>query len=121
MLTNELSVNLTWSTSHCVMVYYVEVTVTNTTSFTNTTTSQHITLTLQIGVVYSFRVRGADAINRIGQWSDPFVYPGKLVEIMHGREATVYLLVIILLVSLINNNCVFVVFYCFKLETLFIT
>ena len=70
---SELSVNLTWSPSHCVMVYYVEVTATNI-NFTNTTTSQHITLTLQIGVEYSFRVRGADTINRLGEWSDPFVY-----------------------------------------------
>ena len=66
---SELSVNLTWSPSRCVMVYYVEVTATNI-NFTNTTTSQHITLTLQIGVEYSFRVRGADTINRLGQWSD---------------------------------------------------
>ena len=71
---SELSVNLTWSPSRCVMVYYVEVTATNI-NFTNTTTSQHITLTLQIGVEYSFRVRGADTINRLGEWSDPFVYP----------------------------------------------
>ena len=49
------------------------VTATNI-NFTNTTTSQHITLTLQIGVEYSFRVRGADTINRLGDWSDPFVY-----------------------------------------------
>ena len=57
------------------MVYYVEVTATNI-NFTNTTTctSQHITLTLQIGVEYSFRVRGADTINRLGDWGDPFVY-----------------------------------------------
>ena len=74
---SELSVNLTWSPSRYVMVYYVEVTATNI-NFTNTTTSQHITLTLQIGVVYSFRVRGADTINRLGEWSDPFVYPPSL-------------------------------------------
>ena len=53
---SELSVNLTWSPSHCVMVYYVELTATNI-DFTITTTSQHIILTLQIGVEYSFRVR----------------------------------------------------------------
>ena len=70
---SKLSVNLTWSPSHCVMVYYVEVTATNI-DITNTTTSQHITLTLQIGVEYSFRVRGADIINRLGKWSDPFVF-----------------------------------------------
>ena len=70
---SELSVNLTWSPSHCVMVYYVEVTATNI-NFTNTTTSQHITLTLQIGVEYSFRVRGADTINRLEDWSNTFVY-----------------------------------------------
>ena len=70
---SELTVNLTWSNSRCVVVYYVEVTATNTTSITNTT-SQYIVLPLQIGVVYSFRVRGADSINRLGEWSDYFVY-----------------------------------------------
>ena len=72
---SELTVNLTWSNkySRCVVVYYVEVTATNTTSITNTT-SQYIVLPLQIGVVCSFRVRGADSINRLGEWSDYFVY-----------------------------------------------
>ena len=71
---SELTVNLTWSNSRCVVVYYVEVTAaTNTTSITNTT-SQYIVLPLQIGVVYSFRVRGADSINRLGKWSDYFVH-----------------------------------------------
>ena len=71
---SELTVNLTWSNSRCVVVYYVEVTAaTYTTSITNTT-SQYIVLPLQIGVVYSFRVRGADSINRLGEWSDYFVY-----------------------------------------------
>ena len=71
---SELTVNLTWSNSRCVVVYYVEVTAaTNTTSITNTT-SQYIVLPLQIGVVYSFRVRGADSIDRLGEWSDSFVY-----------------------------------------------
>ena len=77
---SELTVNLTWSNSRCVVVYYVEVTAicTDTTSITNTTSSQYIVLPLQIGVVYSFRVRGADSINRLGEWSDSFVYnPGK--------------------------------------------
>ena len=76
-VTSEVTVNLTWSNSRCVVVYYVEVTAaTNTTSITNTT-SQYIILPLQIGVVYSFRVRGADSINRLGEWSDYFVYnPG---------------------------------------------
>ena len=74
---SELTVNLTWSNSRCVVVYYVEVTATNTTSITNTT-SQYIVLPLQIGVVYSFRVRGADSINRLGEWSTSFVYgPGE--------------------------------------------
>ena len=73
---SELTVNLTWSNSRCVVVYYVEVTATNTTSITNTT-SQYIVLPLQFGVVYSFRVRGADSINRLGEWSDSFMYnPG---------------------------------------------
>ena len=71
---SELTVNLTWSNSRCVVVYYVEVT-TNNINITNMTTSaQHIVLPLQIGVVYSFRVRGADSINRLGEWSDSFVY-----------------------------------------------
>ena len=74
---SELSVNLTWSNSRCVVVYYVEVTTANT-NFTNMTSSQYIVLPLQIGVVYSFRVRGADSINRLGEWSDYFVYgPGE--------------------------------------------
>ena len=75
---SELTVNLTWSqdSSHCVVVYYVEVTAicTDTTSITNMTSSQYIVLPLQIGVVYSFRMRGADSINRLGEWSDSFVY-----------------------------------------------
>ena len=63
-----LTVNMTWflNESHCVVVYYVEVTTINISHITNMTTiSQHITLTLQIGVVYSFRVRGADNVNRL--------------------------------------------------------
>ena len=73
---NTLSVNLTWfqDNSRNVVVYYVEVTSTNII-FTNMTTSQCITLSLQIGVVYFFRVRGADSINRLGEWSDYFIYP----------------------------------------------
>ena len=71
-----LSVNLTWfqGNSRYVVVYYVEVTATNI-NITNMTTSQYIVLPLQIGVVYSFRVRGADSINRLGEWSDYFIYP----------------------------------------------
>ena len=71
-----LTVNLTWyQDSSCyVIIYYVEETDINTTAITNmTTTSQHITLTLQIGVEYSFRVRGADTINRLGEWSESLV------------------------------------------------
>ena len=73
---SELTVNLTWSNSRCVVVYYVVVTATNTTSIITNTTSQYIiiVLPLQIGVVHSFRVRGADSINRLGEWSDFFVY-----------------------------------------------
>ena len=74
-----LTVNLTWSqeNSRYVVVYYVEVTAAiNTTSITNTT-SQYIVLPLQIGVVYSFRVRGADNDNRLGEWSDSLIYPRK--------------------------------------------
>ena len=75
---SELTVNLTWSNSRCVVVYYVEVTAaTNTTSITNTT-SQYIVLPLQIGVEYSFRVRGADSINRLGEWSASFVYTPRM-------------------------------------------
>ena len=76
---NEVLILLTWSqeNSRCVMVYHVEVTATN--SVTNMdTTSQHITLTLQIGVEYSFRVRGADSINRLGEWSGSLVYTYQL-------------------------------------------
>ena len=73
-----LTVNLTWSqkNSRYVVMYYIEVTATNTTSITNTT-SQYIVLPLQIGVVYSFRVRGADNDNRLGEWSDSLIYPSK--------------------------------------------
>ena len=72
---SELTVNLTWSNSRCVVVYYVEVIATNI-NITNTT-SQYIVLPLQIGVVYSFTVRGADSINRLGERSDSFMYnPG---------------------------------------------
>ena len=69
------TVNLTWSQSDScyVQMYYVEVTATNI-NFTNMTTSQNITLMLQIGLVYSFRVRGADTINRLGEWSDYIKY-----------------------------------------------
>ena len=77
---SKLTVNLTWSQngSRYVVIYHVEVTATNITSITNmTTTSQYIVLPLQIGVVYSFRVRGADSINRLGEWSDSVIYPSK--------------------------------------------
>ena len=71
----ESSVNLTWSLDNqCVVVYHVEVTNTNTSNIINmNTTSQHIVLTLQTGVVYSFRVRGDDSAGR-GEWSEPFRY-----------------------------------------------
>ena len=74
-----LTVNLTWfqENSLYVVVYYVEVTAININITNMTVTSQHITLTLQIGVEYSFRVRGADSINRLGEWSDYFIYPSK--------------------------------------------
>ena len=75
----ESSVNLTWSLDNqlCVVVYHVEVTNTNTSNITNmNTTSQYIVLTLQTGVEYSFRVRGADSAGR-GEWSEPFMYAGK--------------------------------------------
>ena len=74
---NALSVNLTWSqdNSRYVVVYDVEVTATNI-NITNMTTSQYIVLPLQIGVVFSFRVRGADSINRLGEWSNSVLYPG---------------------------------------------
>ena len=71
----ESSVNLTWFLDNqCVVVYHVEVTNTNTSNITNmNTTSQYIVLTLQTGVVYSFRVRGADSAGR-GKWSEPFMF-----------------------------------------------
>ena len=70
----KLSVNLTWSGIPCAKVYYVEVT--NNTRTTNTTTaeSQYTQLKLKQGIVYSFRVRGADGINRLGEWSDYIKY-----------------------------------------------
>ena len=84
---NTLTVNLTWSqeSSDYVVMYYVEVTATNI-NITNMTSSQHITLTLQIGVVYSFRVRGADSINRLGEWSDYFIYPSKLIKYIYIQQ-----------------------------------
>ena len=74
-LGDTILINLTWSQSDSsyVQMYYVEVTATNI-NFTNTTTSQNITLTLQIGIVYYFRVRGADTINRLGEWSHNITY-----------------------------------------------
>ena len=77
-LTNiESSVNLTWSLDNhmqCVVMYHVEVTNTNTSDIMNLNTiSQYIVLTLQTGVVYSIRVRGADSAGR-GEWSEPFQY-----------------------------------------------
>ena len=68
-------IQLNWSqdNSHCVVMYYIEVTSDNNL-ISMATSSQNITLKLQIGVEYSFRVRGADTINRLGEWSDPFVY-----------------------------------------------
>ena len=74
----ESSVKLAWSLDNqCVVVYHLEVTNTNTSNITNmNTTSQYIVLTLQTGVVYSFRVRGADSAGR-GEWSDPFMYSGE--------------------------------------------
>ena len=92
---NLLSVNLTWSqenSDYVVMYYDVEVTATNINT-TNMTMSQHITLILQIGVVYSFRVRGADNIDRLGEWSDYFIYPSKLIKYMHTASILAMLLV----------------------------
>ena len=73
---DDVVVQLSWSqdNSNCVVVYHIEVTSDNNLISSMTTTSQHITLTLQIGVEYSFRVRGADTINRLGQWSGSFPY-----------------------------------------------
>ena len=68
--SDELTVNLTWSQndSRCVVMYNAEVT--STVSFiSKNTTSQYIELLLQIGVEYSFRVRGVDTTNRLGNWS----------------------------------------------------
>ena len=90
----ESSVNLTWSLDNqCVVVYHVEVTNTNTDNITNmNTTSQYIVLTLQTGVVYSFRVRGADSAGR-GEWSELFMYtPGELKFII-----TVYICIVLTL------------------------
>ena len=75
---NEVLIALTWSQddSRCVVVYHVEVTG-NSMTITHDTTSQQITLTLQIGVEYSFRVRGADSIDR-GEWSGSMAYTYQL-------------------------------------------
>ena len=71
----ELTVNLTWALNHrCVQEYYVEVTNTDTsTCIKNSTTLQYIILTLQTGVVYSFKVRGADRAGR-GKWSEVYIH-----------------------------------------------
>ena len=89
---NEVLILLTWSqdNSRCVVVYHVEVTGNSMTN-THDTTSQQITLTLQIGVEYFFRVRGADNIDR-GQWSGSMAYTYHLptgqececIECMHA-------------------------------------
>ena len=85
------TVNLTWSQSDScyVQMYYVEVTATNI-NFTNMTTSQNITLMLQIGLVYSFRVRVADTINRLGNWSDSFIYLGKRSAIHVNEDVSAH-------------------------------
>ena len=73
---NDVTIQLTWSqnNSHCVVLYHIEAVSANS-SINLTTTSQHITLTLrlQVGEGYSFRVRGADILNR-GEWSGLFSY-----------------------------------------------
>ena len=77
--TNMMStVNLTWALNHhCVTEYYVEVTNISTSTCITNITSQYIVLTLQTGVVYSFRVRGVDGAGR-GEWSELYVYtPGE--------------------------------------------
>ena len=73
---NDVIIQLTWSqdNSHCVVKYHIEVISANSLKNNLVTMLQHITLTLQIGVEYSFRVRGADTINRLGQWSESFSY-----------------------------------------------
>ena len=70
-----LTVNLTWSqqNSRYIVMYYVEVNYVNISITNKTTTSQYIVLPLQIGE-YFFRVRGADSINRLGEWSDYLMY-----------------------------------------------
>ena len=78
MVVNTVSqaINLTWSLDNqlCVVVYHVEVTNTNIGVITSESTkSQYIVLTLQTGVVYSVRVRGADSAGR-GEWSEPFLF-----------------------------------------------
>ena len=74
----QLTVNLTWALNHrCVMEYYVEVTNISTSTCITNITSQYIVLTLQTGVVYSFRVRGVDGAGR-GEWSKLYKYtPGE--------------------------------------------
>ena len=75
---SHLKINLTWSqnSSVCVVVYQVEVATIDSFISTNTT-SQHAVLSLHVGVEYSFRVRGIDSINRLGEWSAEFTYtPG---------------------------------------------
>ena len=81
--TKKLSVNLTWSGVPCAKLYYVEDSTNNYTTTTNTTTaSQYTQLTLRHGLVYSFRVRAADSINRLGEWSESIIYsPGKLTHV----------------------------------------
>ena len=108
---SELTVNLTWSNSRCVVVYYVEVTAAiNTTSITNTT-SQYIVLPLQIGVVYSFRVRGADSINRLGEWSDYFVYTPSKYLFSGGAIAGIAVGGIVILV--VGIMILAIIVYCF--------
>ena len=64
---------LSWivANGHCVVEYQVEV---NSEIIITNSALQQITLTLQSDETYSLRVRGADAANRIGEWSASYTH-----------------------------------------------
>lgn len=83
----QLTINLTWfqNKSHCIVVYQVEVNTANRLTIENST-SEYAVLSLQIGKVYSLRVRGIDTGNRLGEWSTKFTFnaTGNLIDKAHN-------------------------------------
>ena len=70
-LTSVNAVNLTWSLnrSRCMVVYQIEITTSNSFICSNTT-SRHTLILLNIGVMYSIRIRAIDKFDRTGNWAE---------------------------------------------------